>query len=156
MSEMLANQYFLARQYLLARTAYEVCLKSESQNKSFKKKLIICYTQTGELSKALELFYSLISEDIEFIIDTDPLKDDCPCNELIKKYSSELSIMPDEIDELLRLGILWLYCDKDKSLEFFQKAHCLQANSTIINSILLKINSYLKNQLTSKSNNQRS
>ena len=85
-SEMLGNKYFLARNYNLAAVNFQETLKSDPINKTIRKKLIICYTQTGQVKKAFDIFYLLAKEDIEFIIDTDLVADDCPCEELTKKY----------------------------------------------------------------------
>jgi len=78
MSEMLGNQYFMARNYFAALSELEKVFEKNPTNKSLKRKLIICYTQTNDLEKALILFNELVEEDIEFIIEADAIKDDCP------------------------------------------------------------------------------
>lgn len=77
-SEMLGNKYFLARNYRGAAQNLQYVLSQNPINKAARKKIIICYTQTGEIEKAFENFYSLVAEDISFIINTDPVADDCP------------------------------------------------------------------------------
>lgn len=121
MSEMLGNQYFMARNYKEAIREFEPIYLTNPTNKSVKRKLIIGYTQTGKIMKAFELFTSLVQEDISYIINADPIFDDCPCPEIIKQLnptqkdtaSAELNIYN---------GILWLYCDKNNSIKFFRKA----------------------------------
>ena len=68
MSEMLGNQYFLARNYSGAAQELEKVLREDSKNKAIRRKLIVCYTQIGEIQEALSLFLSLAKEDIGFII----------------------------------------------------------------------------------------
>lgn len=119
MSEMLGNQYFLSRNFLKAKEAYESVLGKEPQNDFIKKRLIICYTQSGEVNKAFKLFYEIVKKDINILLNTDIIGDDCPCPELLSKYEN---VKPNEEyshDTKLMLGMLWLYCDAKKSLEFF-------------------------------------
>ena len=121
MSEMLGNQYFMARNYKEAVRALEPVYLKDSSNKSVRRKLIIAYTQTGKLRKALDLFISLVQEDVEFIINADPIFDDCPCSEIEKQliYSPKDNRSPD-IN--IYNGILWLYCDPKISVKFLKKA----------------------------------
>ena len=89
-------------------------------NKAARKKIIICYTQTGEIKKAFENFYILVKEDINYIINTDPVADDCPCPELVDKYGKVFPYENDSFDLQLMLGMLWLYCDVEKSTGYFK------------------------------------
>ena len=69
----------------------QYALDLDPLNKPVRKKLVICYLQIGEIQKALNIFYNLITEDIDCIINTDPVSDDCPCPDLVKalwKHSS--------------------------------------------------------------------
>lgn len=120
-SEMLGNKYFLARNYENAALNFQHTLKGDPFNKSARKKIIICYTQIGQIQKAFENFYQLVKEDVDFIINTDPIADDCPCPELTAKYGSVFPYESDSYDLKLMLAMLWLYCSPDKSLEFFNR-----------------------------------
>lgn len=122
MSEMLANQYFLVRNFISAKSLYENILEKDPLNKSVKKKLTICYVTTGEIDKALDVFLSLIKEDIDFVINTDIKSEDCPCPELISQIENQEKLFNDEKDKITALGILWLYCSLDNSFEYFKKA----------------------------------
>lgn len=120
-SEMLGNKYFLARNYEGAAANFQYTLKTDPINKSVRKKLIICYTQIGQIQKAFESFYQLVKEDINFIIETDPVADDCPCVELTDKYGNILPYENESYDLKLMLGMLWLYCSAEKSFDFFKR-----------------------------------
>lgn len=120
-SEMLGNKYFLARKYKNAAENFKHTLQTDPINKSVRKKLIICYTQIGQIQKAFENFYMLVKEDLNFIIETDIVADDCPCPELIEKYGNVLPYEKDSFDMKLMLAMLWLYCDAKKSLDFFKR-----------------------------------
>ena len=85
MSEMLANHYFLNRNFLSAKSIYESILEKDSTNKSIKKKLTVCYVTTGEVDDALRLFINQIKDDIDFVMNSDIKSDDCPCPEIISK-----------------------------------------------------------------------
>ncbi len=121
MSEMLGNQYFLARNYARAASELFEALKSDARNKAIRRKLIICYTQIDEIGKALDMFISLIKEDVDFVIKTDPISDDCPCPELVFDMEQKLENNKDSLDFNLILGMLWLYCNVEKSLYFFNR-----------------------------------
>ncbi|MBX3008845.1 MAG: tetratricopeptide repeat protein [Melioribacteraceae bacterium] len=145
MSEMLGNQYFMARNYFAALSELEKVFEKNPTNKSLKRKLIICYTQTNDLEKALILFNELVEEDIEFIIEADAIKDDCPCPELVKELDNPLSTpyFEDEFENLICLGIIWLYCDVSKSYEYFKEAQHLNNQNKVINLILKRIENYI-------------
>ncbi|PKL83721.1 MAG: hypothetical protein CVV24_03485 [Ignavibacteriae bacterium HGW-Ignavibacteriae-3] len=123
MKEMLGNQYFMARNYPAAQGEFEECLVKNPKNKSVRKKLIVCYTQTGRIKEAIKFFNELIAEDIQFIINTNPVTDDCPCPELVAKIEGQGIFNEESLDYCIVLGIIWLYCDISKSLEYFIKAN---------------------------------
>ncbi|GJQ61699.1 MAG: hypothetical protein SCALA702_07520 [Melioribacteraceae bacterium] len=143
MSEMLGNQYFMARKYELAEPVLESCLRKYPDNKSIKKKLIVCYTQTGKIEQALPTFLSLIKDDIEFIINTDPIDDDCPCPELIYDLENSDNSKDELMFEYEKLGILWLYCDVNKSFFYFKKAVSLMPDKTVLKSIHVILKNYI-------------
>jgi len=121
MSEMLGNQYFMARNYKEAVRELEPVYLKNLENKHVIRKLILAYLQTGKLFKSLELFIGLVKEDINFIATADPIYDDCPCSEII----NQLETLPkDQLspDTNLYCGILWLYCDPKVSIKFLKKA----------------------------------
>ncbi len=120
-SEMLGNKYFLARNYSGAAKNLQHVLSQNPINKSARKKIIICYTQIGEIEKAFDNFYTLVKEDINFIINTDPVADDCPCPELVDKYGKLFPYENNSFDMKLMLAMLWLYCDANKSYGFFKE-----------------------------------
>ena len=143
-SEMLGNQYFIARKYQNAAVSLSEALSKNPSNNSAKKKLIICYTSLGEVKKALQLFNELIKDDIDLIINTDVKEDYCPCPELIEKYGSVLPYENNSRDLKIMLAILWLYCDAPKSLSFFKTVLEQDPNNEQIKSITSIIEERLK------------
>lgn len=140
MSEMLGNQYFLGRNYREAQTEFENCILKDPSNKTVKRKLTLCYVQTGKIDKALVLFYELIKEDIKFLVSADPIKDDCPCAELIRNIDiSKYNIYEDKLIH----GILWLFCEPLTSLEYFEQALMIKPNNKFISEIIYIIKNYL-------------
>ncbi len=133
---MLGNQFFLARNYPAAAEQLEDALLRDPANKSIRKKVIICLNEIGEIRKALTHFISLVKEDAEFIINTDPIADDCPCPELVYEAERYLLNNQESIDFILRLGMLWLYCDVREAMRYFQHAHELVPHDGDIKSIL--------------------
>ena len=80
---MLGNQYFMARNYIGAASAFQDVLKEDPANTNARKKLIISLTQIGKYTQAIDQFSNFIGDNIDSIINTDPVKDDCPCPELV-------------------------------------------------------------------------
>ncbi|RMF59716.1 MAG: tetratricopeptide repeat protein [Calditrichaeota bacterium] len=136
MFEMLGNQFFLVRNYPRAAVMLEKALLRDPQNKLIRRKLIICYTQIGEVQKAFDIFLSLIKEDVDFIINTDPVDDDCPCPELVYNMESRIPENLSSLDFHLVAGMLWLYCDLHRSIEFFRSAHELAPSNPRIKAAL--------------------
>lgn len=141
MSEMLANQFFMIRDYAGAARTLEIFLKDHPQNKAARRKIIVCYSQTGEVEKAMDCFHSLIREDVDFIIKTDPELDDCPCPEIVDEMEKGLAQQIPSRDTYLILGMLWLYCDIAKSIYYFRLAHNMDRHHKTANSILAIITS---------------
>lgn len=139
---MLANQFFMARKYNEALPLLEKSLANNPKDKGIKRKLVICYNQTGKLVKAAELFHELISEDMQFIIDADPINDDCPCPEIVQKFETENQLDDSSFESVLYLAILMLYCDYDRSLHLFKRATELSPHNTLIQNIYRTINNY--------------
>ncbi len=90
------------------------------------------------------LLKKLIKEDIDFVINTDPIDDDCPCPELVFEMEKSLENNEDSLDFILILGMLWLYCNPGKSLEYFKTAVDLDQKNSDIQSILALLNVRLK------------
>ena len=118
---MLGNQYFMARNYLKAVKELEPVYNTNSTNKGVIRKLIICYVQINKIDKGFNIFYLLVKEDVKFIIDADPIFDDCPCPEILKEFK-KTEVSPFGEKSNLANGILWLYCDSKKSIDFLEKA----------------------------------
>lgn len=146
MSEMLANHYFMVRNYPAAQEEYEAVLSKMPDNKNARKRLVVCYTQTGKVKQAIQLFNELIADDINFIIDTDPVRDDCPCPELIEKIEARKGINTDTVDFNLIMGIIWLYCDAARSVEYFHHAKELSPEDISIDAAIDAIHEYLNSR----------
>lgn len=143
MSEMLGNQYFLTRRYSDACIELEAEIHKNPLNKSVLKKLIICYLQTSQLEKAVHSFNFLIQEDIHSILDTDPIRDDCPCPDIIHKMDQEITGYHND-DGLIKLGILWLYCNIEESLNYFEKVSPQSEYYNLVDRIIIKLQQALK------------
>ena len=136
MHEMLGNQYFMTRNYLGAAEVFANVLKEDPNNLNAKKKMIVSLTQIGKYEKAAQLFTELISDNPDLIINTDPVKDDCPCYELVDRLEDITKLNDESFTTLQTLGILWLYCDINKSVNYFRKAKELKPTDKNINTVL--------------------
>ena len=153
MHEMLANQYFLSRNWSAAAQELEIVHIQHPGSKTSKKKLIICYIELRMFQKALKLFYELVNEDIDFIMNTNLVKECCPCPDLIFKYENDMRI--DDYDKTLSLSMLWLYCDIRKSLHYFQKLEKDYAVNNSLNELIQCIKTTISNKWRSSNGNKK-
>lgn len=144
MSVMLGNRYFIARQYEKAIALLEEALPNSSSPEKIKKKLVICHVQVGKIKQALFYFHDLILKDPKIIIDTDPYHDDCPCYEIIPSWENNLENEEQSQDYYESLGMLYLYCNRDISIRYFEKALENTKFKTVISSILKILNENVK------------
>jgi len=139
MSEMLGNRYFLARQFDKAIPYLEQApLKNPSEDK-IRKRLIICYIQVGRIRQAFSIFYEIVRRDARIISETDIYYDDCPCTELIPYWLRKMAEAGEDPEILKILAMLFLYCDVDKSIEYFDKVRFRNKESAKITTILKKL-----------------
>jgi tetratricopeptide (TPR) repeat protein len=142
MSEMLGNRYFIARQFDKAIHQLEEAIAHSQNPDKVKKKLIICYVQTGNIDRALHFFLDLVKKDPQIIVDTDPYYDDCPCNELIPLWDQKLASEPSNTNYHMVLGILNLYCDIHESIDHFKAAQKISSYQNIVFSILKQLTEF--------------
>lgn len=136
MFEMLGNQFFLVRNYARAAEMLEKALLVRRGDKQLRRKLIICYTQLGEVEKALTYFCDLIEEDLDFIIHIDPVEEDCPCPDLVHNMERLRRQNRESFDFAVIMGILYLYCDQKKSLVYFRKAQALNPQNPYLTRVM--------------------
>jgi hypothetical protein len=86
--------------------------------------------------EALQLFYDLIKEDIKVITNTNIIEDDCPCPELITRIENITEPKLHHQSKLEILGMFWLYCDYNKSVQYFEKLHEFNPSEPIYAGIL--------------------
>ncbi len=136
MSEMLAKQYFLARNFDKALIELRRVLERDPQNTKCQKKLIICHTQLGQIEQALATFLRVLKKDPFIIIDTHPEDNDCPCPELVIQWEQTTPMATERAKYWNILGMLYLYCDLKKSIAYFQKSLQQQMEQEKIRTIL--------------------
>lgn len=139
MSEMLGNQYFLARKFDLALHQFTEVLKREPDNLNCIKKAVICFTQVGQVSAALDLFHRILEMDPFIIINTRPEDDDCPCPELVARLENASPAPNELIDYYNILGMLYLYCQLDQSLAYFTKSLNVQPDQRLVASFVRQL-----------------
>ncbi|MDP2365701.1 MAG: hypothetical protein Q8M94_18280 [Ignavibacteria bacterium] len=140
MSEMLGNHYFQLRDFVHAERTYEKLSSAQLDDLKILKKLIICYTQTHKIAKALQYLLVLMAKDISTILENNRNDEDCPCNELIFKIENEEIKYSTEEEKYTALAILWIYCNHKTSLNYFQMA----LNENPQNKNLIKMISFIK------------
>ena len=149
MSEMLGNYFFLNQNYQSACSELENALKDDPSNNAIQRKLILCYIKLGYFVDGYSLFYKLINSDIDSIVHCYFRENPCPCLEIIKEFNDLHFDFVSEKYYFISLGILWLYCDIDRSIFFFNKAkydtetdnkleHVINIISNYAESLLIK------------------
>jgi hypothetical protein len=136
----------MVRNYLDATITFEKVIARTGASKSIRKKIIVCYVRLFQMEKAIDEFLSLIREDINFIINTNLQDEDCPCPEIISEIGSN-KINFSNKEKKIALGILWLYCDLDTSLRYFEEYNKEYGQDNKINEIISIIKTF-KNQTT--------
>ena len=154
MSEMLGNYYFQKRDYYSAILQYEGLPKFIHLNNSVKKKLIICYAQQNNVEKSLELFTDLISTDINIIVRTNHEDEMCPCPDLIYEFENNSFNSSNDFEQIVLLGILWLYCNIYKSFNYLNKASLMKPENKNLIKVLRIISDEII-QLEKKQNHNR-
>ncbi len=139
MSEMLGNRYFIARRFSKAIPYLEAALEESPHSVKIKKKLIICYIQTGRFEEAFKLVYEVINSEPQVILETDLYYEDCPCGELLPLWHEKEREETNKMELYVVLGMLYLYCDIDKAIEYFNKAKFASVHSTKIMTLLKKL-----------------
>ena len=148
MSEMLGNQYFLARNFEKALQQYEAVLDNAPVDEIIRKKLIICYCEVGNVDAAVALFDQVIHTNIDIIALTDVVSEDCPCPELLERMKWYEKVAANSFDFYCIVGMLSLYCDLNNSLKYFSTAQKLRPYDQRISRILKTIRSYHRTHTT--------
>ena len=89
------------------------------------------------------MFCYLVKEDIDFIIHTDPEKEDCPCPELVTELETNSKKRFHVYELNIELGMLWLYCNAKKSLDYFRRAYQIKKNDARLKLIITQIESVI-------------
>ena len=145
MSEMLGNYYFMTNRFQSARQVLEKALEEDPSNKSVKKKLILCYIDSGHIDKGFNLFLSLIKQDITYITDTTNNYDSCPCMDILYNFENLVYPKLSEKDYNKVLAILWLYRDVKISVKYFKKVKSMSKNDKNVDEILNILSNYPTN-----------
>jgi len=153
MHEMLGNHHFLLRDYVLALAHYEAVLSQGKSSIPVRKRAIVCYIQTRQVDEALPLFADLIAEDIGCIIGRDNEQEGCPCPEIIQEYESRMTGIPSQHD-LIAMGMLWLYCEPHKSLEWFERAIQQEPENPYLTTVVTILRSTNINEASSHISNK--
>jgi len=145
MCDMLGNHYFRIKQFSLAQEEFENVIEKNPLNNTIKKKLIICYTQTNNIDKALDMLTEVLNDDINTIIRTDQAEENCPCTELISETYEKLKNDYTEKNKTI-LSILLLFCDVKKSYKNFKLLNKDKVDAKI-NSIINIIENKASNEI---------
>ena len=105
MSEMLANQYFMACRYECALPLLEDLVADAPHAVPLRNKLLVCYLQTNRIDEAIDLCLEILRSDPASLVGIDPYGEHFPCLEL-----STRRFPPRTVPEFNRVALLNLYC----------------------------------------------
>ena len=148
MSEMLGNYFFINHNYQSACYELENALKDDPSNNAIQRKLILCYIKLGAVIEGYYLFHKLVKTNIECIVHCYFKENPCPCLDLIKEFSDSNYDSISESYNNISLGILWLYCDIDRSLFYLNKANIESSDDDKLTKIINLISNYAKKMST--------
>jgi len=121
MSEMLANRYFASGRYEEAAAGFEAVLRRHPGHLAARKKLIVCYTQSGLLREALDLALGLMQDTPEALTGTDPQAEGVPCRAILEAFAERARSL-DPGSYHAGLGVLQLFCDAEAALADLDRA----------------------------------
>ncbi len=121
MSEMLANRHFASGHYEEARKGFEAVLRRRPGNVTARKKLTVCYVQTGRLREAVDLVLGLMEENPEALRSADAGSEGFPCRAALDAFA-ERGRSLDPGDYHAGLGVLQLYCNAEAALGELDRA----------------------------------
>jgi tetratricopeptide (TPR) repeat protein len=121
MSEMLANRYFASGRYEEAQAGLEAVLRRRPGHLGARKKLVMCYVQTGRLREALDLALGLMEDAPEAFAPAGPNAEDLPCRSVLGAFAERgRSLDPGSYHA--GLGVLQLFCDAEVALSELDRA----------------------------------
>ncbi len=148
MSEMLANNYFIVRNYAKAKEIF-LQLPDELRDECrVMKKLILCEIFLSEPYKALQYLLTILRRDPGIIVKTDIDTEDCPCRDLIIELEERTGYNNGDESNILSLAMLWLYCNLERAVEYIDLIEDPDSKPGIQEFKFL-INNYITNKLNS-------
>ncbi len=125
MSEMLANRHFASGHYEEAQKGFEAVLRRRPGHVTARKKLTVCYVQTGRLREAVDLVLGLMEEVPEALCSVAAAAhaeaEGFPCRAVLDAFAERgRSLGPG--DYHAGLGVLQLYCNAEAALGELDRA----------------------------------
>lgn len=118
MLEMLANNYFIIRNYAKAKEVFLQLPESLREDSRVLKKLVLCEIFLSRPYNALGYLLSILRRDPAIIVKTDIDTEDCPCRDLIIELEERTGYGEGDERKTLSLAMLWLYCDLDRAVKY--------------------------------------
>ena len=146
MSEMLANNYFIVRNYVKAREVFLRLPESVRNSDAVKKKLVLCEIFLGNPLSALDYLLPLVVQNPGFIFKTDLELEDCPCRDLICELEQRPGFSQEDDFCLLSISILWLYCSLENSLHYLEMLTSLNEHPKV-NELKFQIQKHINHNL---------
>jgi tetratricopeptide (TPR) repeat protein len=113
-NQMLANRYLRTRRYGDALPFYEEAVRTHPDDADARRKLILCYLQTGHLSESLGMMAELITESPTAMPVTPAEADIVPAAEILEGLKQRERVLPPEVYHAT-MGVILLYLDTDRS-----------------------------------------
>ena len=152
MSEMLANNYFIVRDYAKAREVFLQLPEPVRDDCRVLKKLILCEIFLSQPYKALHYLLTILRRDPAIIIKIDIDTEDCPCRDLIIELEERAGYSDGDERSILSLAMLWLYCNLQRAMEYLDLIEDPE-NKPGIPEFKFLINKYLTTTLNSPERN---
>lgn len=133
---MLGNQYFMARKFEQAIPHFETTLEQYPDDLRILRKLVICYVASESLKRALDKMELFLKSAPKDYFETEQRDENCPCPEIIDRWSVNPPKALSRYEYLIAMGILDLFCGHKRSRSYFHQARKIQPLEHIIDDIL--------------------
>lgn len=133
---MLGNQYFMARNFREAIHHFEKASKKHPDDLQLAQKYVICLAVNEQVDAAASEFLRILRCCPSVILTSQNLDPDCPCPEILAKWSLEPPARFDRFHYLTALGILAVFCKRELALAYFCKAREIKPTNAAVREIV--------------------
>ncbi len=136
MKRMLANQYYMARDFRRAIPLLKKALERYPGDLSLLSKLVISYVAEQKLKKALPHLRILLSRLPPGYFSSISVDENCPCPDLIERWRQDPPANLSREELYVSLAILELFCGGKNVVNYLRAAKAVAQDWDIVDDLL--------------------